>query len=56
MADRTAGGDLTWRTAARGNDEDPDHRFVLGVQWHPEAGDDPALFDALVRVSRDGLR
>jgi len=33
-----------------------DARFVLGVQWHPEAGDDPALFDALVRVSRDGLR
>lgn len=23
--------------------------FVIGVQWHPEAGDDPSLFTALVR-------
>ena len=28
--------------------EDPDARFRLGVQWHPEVGDDPRLFDALV--------
>jgi putative glutamine amidotransferase len=26
--------------------------FVLGVQWHPEAGDDPALFDALIDAVR----
>lgn len=24
------------------------HRFGLGVQWHPEEGDDPRLFEALV--------
>jgi gamma-glutamyl-gamma-aminobutyrate hydrolase PuuD len=24
--------------------------FVLGVQWHPEAGQDPGLFDALVEA------
>lgn len=28
--------------------EDPDLPFCLGVQWHPEAGDDPRLFEALV--------
>ena len=22
--------------------------FTVGVQWHPEEGDDPRLFDALV--------
>ena len=32
--------------------EDPDLPFCLGVQWHPEAGDDPALFDALVAAAR----
>ncbi|WP_433334075.1 gamma-glutamyl-gamma-aminobutyrate hydrolase family protein [Spirillospora sp. CA-294931] len=26
-------------------------RFALGVQWHPEAGDDSALFDALAAVA-----
>ena len=26
-------------------------RFVLGVQWHPEVRDDPALFTALVRAA-----
>jgi putative glutamine amidotransferase len=26
--------------------------FVLGVQWHPEAGDDPRLFEALVARAR----
>jgi putative glutamine amidotransferase len=25
--------------------------FVLGVQWHPERGDDPRLFTALVRAA-----
>lgn len=40
--------------------EDPSQRFTLGVQWHPEAGEDQRLFDALVeearayRASRDG--
>jgi putative glutamine amidotransferase len=28
--------------------EDPGHRFALGVLWHPEVGDDPRLFDALM--------
>ncbi len=27
--------------------------FVVAVQWHPEAGDDPALFRALVAAARD---
>ncbi len=34
--------------------EDPAHRFALGVLWHPEAGDDPRLFDALVLASGGG--
>jgi putative glutamine amidotransferase len=29
--------------------EDPTRRFALGVLWHPEAGEDFALFDALVK-------
>ena len=28
--------------------EDPDARFRLAVQWHPEVGHDPRLFEALV--------
>jgi putative glutamine amidotransferase len=32
--------------------EDPTRRFVVGVQWHPEAGGDRALFEALVREAR----
>ena len=28
--------------------EDPSRRFTLGVLWHPEAGEDASLFDALV--------
>lgn len=32
--------------------EDPEKRFVLGVQWHPEAGEDQGLFDALVEEAR----
>jgi putative glutamine amidotransferase len=27
------------------------HPFVLAVQWHPEAGDDPRLFEALVAAA-----
>jgi putative glutamine amidotransferase len=53
------------REAARAEDgtieavEDPSHRFALGVLWHPEAGEDFALFEALVdeaREYRDGRR
>ncbi|MFD1935172.1 MULTISPECIES: gamma-glutamyl-gamma-aminobutyrate hydrolase family protein [Nonomuraea] len=29
----------------------PGHRFVLGVQWHPEAGEDGSLFRALVEAA-----
>lgn len=33
---------------------DPDvSPFVLAVQWHPEAGDDPSLFLALVDAARN---
>jgi putative glutamine amidotransferase len=32
--------------------EDPSQRFVVGVQWHPEAGEDAALFEALVSQAR----
>ena len=28
--------------------EDPARRFTLGVLWHPEAGEDVKLFEALV--------
>jgi putative glutamine amidotransferase len=32
--------------------EDPGRRFALGVLWHPEEGDDDALFMALVAEAR----
>jgi gamma-glutamyl-gamma-aminobutyrate hydrolase PuuD len=32
--------------------EDPSRRFVVGVQWHPEAGEDQALFAGLVDEAR----
>ena len=32
--------------------EDPSLRFALGVQWHPEASEDAALFEALVEHAR----
>jgi gamma-glutamyl-gamma-aminobutyrate hydrolase PuuD len=32
--------------------EDPDRPFLLGVLWHPEAGEDGALFTALVEAAR----
>jgi putative glutamine amidotransferase len=47
------------REAARAEDgtvealEDPSHRFALGVLWHPEAGEDMRLFEALVQAARD---
>jgi putative glutamine amidotransferase len=46
------------REAARADDgtveaiEDPSHRFALGVLWHPEEGDDAALFEALVTEAK----
>jgi gamma-glutamyl-gamma-aminobutyrate hydrolase PuuD len=47
------------REAARAGDgtieafEDPSRRFTCGVLWHPEAGEDLRLFEALVREARD---
>jgi gamma-glutamyl-gamma-aminobutyrate hydrolase PuuD len=32
--------------------EDPDKPFVVGVLWHPEAGEDQRLFDRLVEAAR----
>jgi gamma-glutamyl-gamma-aminobutyrate hydrolase PuuD len=32
--------------------EDPRQRFTVGVQWHPEAGEDEALFETLVEEAR----
>jgi putative glutamine amidotransferase len=32
--------------------EDPSMRFALGVLWHPEQGEDFALFEALVEAAR----
>jgi putative glutamine amidotransferase len=32
--------------------EDPTRAFAVGVLWHPEAGDDPRLFDELVAEAR----
>ena len=32
--------------------EDPSRRFVLGVLWHPEAGEDTRLFEAFVAEAR----
>lgn len=36
--------------------EDPAMPFLVGVQWHPEASDDPALFEALVAAARERAR
>ena len=33
-------------------DPGADGTFVVAVQWHPEAGDDPSLFRALVAAAR----
>jgi putative glutamine amidotransferase len=47
------------REAARAPDgtvealEDPSKRFALGVLWHPEEGDDLALFEDLVREAAE---
>jgi putative glutamine amidotransferase len=32
--------------------EDPSQRFAVGVLWHPEAGEDARLFEALVAEAR----
>jgi putative glutamine amidotransferase len=32
--------------------EDPERRFAVGVLWHPEAGEDQRLFEALVTEAR----
>jgi gamma-glutamyl-gamma-aminobutyrate hydrolase PuuD len=32
--------------------EDPSRRFAVGVQWHPESGQDDALFGNLVEEAR----
>jgi putative glutamine amidotransferase len=53
------------RLAARGRDgvvegiESPDHRFVVGVQWHPEAmwnrePDHQEVFRGLIAAAEDG--
>jgi putative glutamine amidotransferase len=53
---RTLGDGL--REAARAEDgtiealEDPSRRFAVGVLWHPEAGEDFALFSELVEEAR----
>jgi putative glutamine amidotransferase len=31
-------------------------QFMLAVQWHPEAGEDPSLFEALVTAATDRRR
>jgi putative glutamine amidotransferase len=36
--------------------EDPAKRFVVGVLWHPEEGEDFALFEALVEQARSYKR
>jgi gamma-glutamyl-gamma-aminobutyrate hydrolase PuuD len=47
------------REAARAPDgtleavEDPARRFTLGVLWHPEEGEDMALFEALVEAAAE---
>ena len=33
--------------------EDPSLRFTVGVQWHPEAEQDAALFEELVEQARE---
>lgn len=32
--------------------EDPEKHFLVGVLWHPEAGEDQRLFDQLVEAAR----
>ena len=52
-------GDTAYRPSAWHEDgtleamEDPSAPFRLAVQWHPEAGEDTRLFDALVVAARE---
>jgi len=32
--------------------EAPDRRFAVGVLWHPEVGEDPALFESFVAEAK----
>ncbi len=32
------------------------HRWGLGVQWSPEDGDDPRLFEALIAVAKTAVQ
>ncbi len=47
------------RVVARAEDgtieavEDPERRFAVGVLWHPEEGEDAALFEALVAEAEE---
>ncbi|MDP9222792.1 MAG: gamma-glutamyl-gamma-aminobutyrate hydrolase family protein, partial [Actinomycetota bacterium] len=35
--------------------EDPQHKFAIGVLWHPEEGEDRKLFEALVDAARSSI-
>ena len=53
----TDAGKLTVTAWAEDDDtieavEDPGHRFAIGVLWHPEVGEDPRIFEALVGAAR----
>ncbi|GLW04983.1 gamma-glutamyl-gamma-aminobutyrate hydrolase [Microtetraspora sp. NBRC 13810] len=53
--DRLAGGLAAGAFADDGTIEAvelPDHPFTIAVQWHPEAGSDSSLFEALVTAAR----
>jgi putative glutamine amidotransferase len=47
------------RASARADDgtieavEDPEHRFAVGVLWHPEAEEDAVLFEGLVAAAKE---
>jgi putative glutamine amidotransferase len=35
--------------------EDPSLPFCVAVQWHPEVGEDPSLFEGIVAAARRRL-
>jgi putative glutamine amidotransferase len=52
--DRIGGGLVATAWAADGTVEaleDPAYPFLVAVQWHPEVGDDPSLFESLVEAA-----